>query len=336
MDLNTLFAIALTSIFLGLFQNTVGHIFDMFVNQLFTVVDIESERVIRELDKYLLKKSKYTSVCIHDSAINPINDKPHIRRIGYGFIIAIRKPNPYRSHNGQQDLSYRIYALGNALRNLQECQIFLDDDFATTTTLPIEPNQPTKTKSESMKKIKISHFESPTPWKYDFITTNEEMFFNLPFPGQEQCIQLIKKSNAKSVLLCGDPGVGKTNVSIFLGKERNAHIVFGYDLTASGVSLDTLWRLDPTEDKPVILVLDEIDGAFACAERNEPSIKYRNLAQNKTAFNSLFDRFERTRNLIILATSNKSMKELEGRYPSYIRKGRFDLCVTLTLNECLL
>lgn len=313
MNTNTIFLVALSSVFTITFSKIIGILFEFIVRLVIVNITITSEKIVRNIDKYLVDTSKKTDIC-HGSSEKPINSF-HIRRIGIGFIIAIRHTS--RDFRIVHE-SYQIYGTTRAI----------NDIIGLT---------PINSKDKKPYKIKVSNFESPSPMKTSFVTTDEDPFFEIPMVGQKCCIDQIKNSKKiKSILLTGEPGVGKTNIALFLAKELNAQIVFGYDLTAPGISLDNLWRLCPSEKSPVILVLDEIDGAFSCANGNKRAKNYRSLAQNKTSLNTLFDRFERTNHLIILGTSNKSFGELHHEFPSYIRKGRFDLCFTLTKNDCKL
>jgi hypothetical protein len=302
--------VALSSVFTVVFSKIIGIVFEFVVRLLLVNVSITSDKMIRDIDKFLVDTSKNTDIC-QSSTKKPTNSF-HIRFIGYGFIIAVRTSTT--NYRGSSE-SYMIHGTKLAVEKLQG-QI-----------------GDTDTKIAEVLKLKISNFESTGPWNTSFITADEEPYFATAFSGQELCIEKIATS--KSIFLCGEPGVGKTNVALFLAKKLTAQLVFGYDLTAPGVSLDDLWRLCPSENAPVILVLDEIDGAFACANANNRAKEHRCLAQNKTALNTLFDRFERTKHLIILATSNKRFSELVELYPSYIRKGRFDSCFTLTTDDCV-
>ena len=313
MDSKTILILALSSVFTVTFAKIVGIIFEFIVRLLLVNISIISEQMVRSIDKFLVDTSKGTDIC--QSSSKKPTDSFHIRIIGFGFIIARRRTmSDY--HDTRE--SYMIYGTKSAVNNI----------------LGLVPEN---TIMNEQYKIKISNFESPSPWKSSFVTTDEEPFFEKPFVGQQKCIKKIKNARKnKSILLTGEPGVGKSNIALFLAKELNAQIVFGYDLTAPGISLDDLWRLSPSKESPVILVLDEIDGAFACANENKRAKEYRCLAQNKTSLNTLFDRFERTNHLIILATSNKKFCELNDEYPSYIRRGRFDLCFTLLKDDCRL
>lgn len=270
MDIYSILVITLTSLFIGIVNNTISVLFEFFIRLFLTVVEIKSSSGVRNLDKYLLKKNNQSDVTFQNSVTEPRNTF-HLRRVGWGFIIAVRHLSNY-NHNGQQDMHYVIYTFANTIINLKEYEIFPDN------SLPLLPiKKESSKKIIPRKKFKISNFESPSPWRTDFFTSQEEMSFSSPFEGQEKCILKIRKFNAKSILLCGEPGVGKTNVSLFLAKELNAHVVLGYDLTACGMSLEELWKLNPCEEEPVILVLDEIDTAFANAENNTGSTKFRSF-----------------------------------------------------------
>lgn len=308
-DLNTLLVITVSTALTVIFSKIIGIVFEWIVRLLLVTIVIKSDKMIREIDQFLVETSRGSDIC-QDSTKKPL-DSFHIRFVARGLLIASR--STAENYHGTAE-SYIVWGTAGAVDKLCLRQ------------------QATET-----YKLKISNFESTGPWQSSFITSDEEPHLSMPLPGQEACVDAIMfESRNKSILLTGEPGVGKTNVALFLAMRLCAHIVFGYDLTAPGVSLDNLWRLSPSEDQPVILVLDEIDGAFACANTGRTAKEHRCLAQNKTALNTLFDRFEKTKHLIILATSNKSFADLQKNYPAYIRPGRFDLCFTLTRDECRL
>jgi hypothetical protein len=308
-DLNTLLIITVSTALTVIFSKIIGIVFEWAVRLILVTIVVKSDKLIREIDQFLVDTSQGSDIC-QDSTKKPL-DSFHIRFLERGFIIASR--STAENYHGSAE-SYIVWGTRHAIDKLRLRE------------------QPTEA-----YKLKISNFESTGPWQSSFITSDEEPHLSMPLHGQEACVDAIMyESRNKSILLTGEPGVGKTNVALFLAMRLCAHIVFGYDLTAPGVSLDNLWRLSPSEDTPVILVLDEIDGAFACANTGRSAKEHRCLAQNKTALNTLFDRFEKTKHLIILATSNKTFADLQKTYPAYIRRGRFDLCFTLTKDECKL
>jgi hypothetical protein len=140
-------------------------------------------------------------------------------------------------------------------------------------------------------------------------------------------------SSRVTTLVCGGPGVGKSSLGELLAVEMKTtlkvspEVVKNMDLTAKGQLLDDAFGT-PTELTPVILMLDEFDATVDSAESRGDQNKQRegaSLAETPTALLTLLDRLGNTRHLIVIATSNKPLSEMEaGTYARYTRKGRLD------------
>lgn len=325
VDMEGLFMLLLFPFLTAVCAKIINIIWEIIIRIFLINRELHGDKLVREMDKFILENAKDNDIA-QSSSKKPM-DTWHIRRIGWGFIIAIRiSMSSYR----ETTELYSIYGTKKAFYKLMD-RLEGEDNFIE---IKIE-------KKEIL--IETYTFESLSPWKTSFTRDNIYLPSSEPFIGQKNVIDTIMNAYNKSIrtnkkrisaILLGFAGVGKSNLALYLAKEINGRVVYGYDLCAP-ISLDDMWRLSPTQDSPVILVLDEIDGAFEMAEKNERAKDFRSLAQNKTALNSLFDRFERTNYLIVIGTTNKTYKQLiDSGYQSYIRKGRFDICCTLSINDC--
>jgi hypothetical protein len=137
-----------------------------------------------------------------------------------------------------------------------------------------------------------------------------------------------------TALLTGLPGAGKSSVPLILANEllkskEGVYFVDNFNPTDPGDSFDKLYsHIEPTKEKPMIVVLEEVDNIIRRLKEGIPSHKSSPiLIQDKPGWNSFFDNFGkgRYRNVFFVMTSNKPQEWFDGEDPSYFRKGRVDL-----------
>ena len=133
------------------------------------------------------------------------------------------------------------------------------------------------------------------------------------------------------VLIHGGPGSGKSMCSILLAKHLKGSLVRTFNPTDPGDNLASLYAtVQPTEDKPLILVLDEVDTLYKKVHNNLIA-QHKHIPiqiYDKTTLNRFFDDINLGLypNVIILMTSNISPEDIEKQYdPSFIREGRVDM-----------
>lgn len=86
--------------------------------------------------------------------------------------------------------------------------------------------------------------------------------------------------------------------------------------------------MQPESDSPLIILLDEIDVTLEKIREGIPQhLKFPIAVKNKTDWNSLMDGFDTgmLQNVIIVMTTNKSLKEIDAMDSSYTREGRVDV-----------
>jgi len=182
----------------------------------------------------------------------------------------------------------------------------------------------------------------------------EGMFWNLSYPSRlinpptdapwnnqkqivDEIIENFSKAEYSTVLLVGQPGAGKSMIPLQLcGKllETCEKVTFvdTWNPTDPGDSFAAIYnKVNPTIKKPLVVVLEEIDGIILSIHKNE--IKYnQNIPmpiqiKSKTDWNQFLDRFDRKMDLgvILCLTSNKSLSWFDELDPSYTRAGRINL-----------
>ena len=93
-------------------------------------------------------------------------------------------------------------------------------------------------------------------------------------------------------------------------------------------------EVDPTEDKPLIILLNEIDIPLVSITEGIPDHKNIDISiQDKSGWNDLFDDIQIGiyPNIIVLLTSNKTPTFINELDQSYLREGRIDLIFEVAL-----
>ena len=147
----------------------------------------------------------------------------------------------------------------------------------------------------------------------------------------EEIVNFYKIRKNSVVFIYGEPGSGKSMCSILLAKQLKGTLVRTFNPSDPNDSIGSLYStIDPTEDKPLILVLDEVNILYHRVYHNDIP-RHKNFPTqilDKPSLNRFFDDINLGiyPNMIIVMTSNMSAKEIEEKYdPSYIREGRVDL-----------
>ena len=125
-----------------------------------------------------------------------------------------------------------------------------------------------------------------------------------------------------------NPTQGKTEMGYFIAKaikeelKRDPVLVRNVDLTAKGAVFDDFTDIRIAHT-PSVLVVNEYDVAVRTAdglvERKGDKGETSSLADNKASLTNLLDRMERTRFLVLLATTNDTSLMTDDRFKPYVR-----------------
>lgn len=140
----------------------------------------------------------------------------------------------------------------------------------------------------------------------------------------DKIIDEYKKENRVSVYICGSPGQGKSQIGMFVAQHFNSSLTaelniftdkeqrFGLD----GTMISLINSLCPKEDKPLIIVVNEIDKILVHNVKNKPN--------GKQQWNEFLDEYNNGfyTNTILIFTSNASKSEIDSVDPSLLRAGR--------------
>lgn len=156
---------------------------------------------------------------------------------------------------------------------------------------------------------------------------------------QEMAIQqIIEMHKAKSHTVCllhGKAGGGKSMTAQYLCAEllktkKAVHFCDTHAPYEHGDNFDSFYnKINPTEDAPLVLVFEEVDGMVLNLHMGKVEQRQHNPVQikNKTDWNCFLDKFDREiyPNVILIMTTNKSADWFDELDPSYMRAGRVDL-----------
>ena len=154
----------------------------------------------------------------------------------------------------------------------------------------------------------------------------------LPNENQEQMINEIStyysEFNKGVFFIYGDPGKGKSTLLRLLGNHYKSHICKTFKMTDPNDTLEYLYRqVEPTKEKPLIILFDEIDTLIHSIHNNEIQ-KHKHFpieVYNKTTYNTFFDNMNDNMYpyVILILTSNKSKEKItKETHSCYLREGR--------------
>jgi hypothetical protein len=136
-------------------------------------------------------------------------------------------------------------------------------------------------------------------------------------------------------LLHGKAGGGKSMTVQYLCAEllktkKGIHLCDTHAPYEHGDNFDSFYnKINPSEDSPLVLVFEEVDGLILNLHTNKIEQRQHNPVQikNKTDWNSFLDKFDRDYypHVILVMTTNKTATWFDDMDISYMREGRVDL-----------
>lgn len=159
-----------------------------------------------------------------------------------------------------------------------------------------------------------------------------------PHKNQAQIIQEIikqyEKSNKLSIYISGRPNTGKSMIGLMLAMKYKSSYCNSFKPWQPGDFLGDLYSdVEPTKDKPMILVLDEIDIALVNIHKGIPlHPKIPIAVSDKMGWNSFLDHIHwgMYPYIILIMISNKSFEFIQNLDSSYMRPGRVDQVFTMS------
>ena len=147
-------------------------------------------------------------------------------------------------------------------------------------------------------------------------------------------IETYDNQNYCRCLIYGRPGTGKSWTGLYLSQKlletkKEVFLVDTFNPFDHNDQFTSLYnKINPTQDKPLVVMLEEIDGNITKMHNGQIEQKEHLPIQikNKGDWNGFLDRFDRELYpyVIIVLTSNKSITYFDDLDPSYMRNGRID------------
>jgi len=152
-------------------------------------------------------------------------------------------------------------------------------------------------------------------------------------PLLKRITELYEEKNHVTAFIHGPPGSGKSIIGLLLAKHFSSSYCKCLRLWKPGDTLANIHsEVDPTEDKPLIILLNEIDIPLINITEGIPDHKNLDISiQDKSNWNDLFDDIQIGiyPNTIILLTSNKTVDFINQLDLSYLRESRIDFIYEL-------
>lgn len=132
-----------------------------------------------------------------------------------------------------------------------------------------------------------------------------------------------------AVWLHGPPGSGKSQIGGLLAKKLDGAVCINHCPMDPGDELNILFlRSNPSESKPLVLVLNEWDCVVRSAFTEPGAYRYDNVVPevwNKVSYCNYMDRLSQYDNTIVIITSNSTVDEVRAIDAAAARPGRIDL-----------
>ena len=154
----------------------------------------------------------------------------------------------------------------------------------------------------------------------------------------KQIQDLYTKKKAITIFLHGPPCSGKSILGLLLADVYSSSYCNSFSPWEPGDTMACIMdEAEPTKDKPLIIVWEEIDGPLTLIHKGlEPHKNIPILVRNKTGWNNLLDKIQLGLypNIILLLTSNIPIRKInETLDESYLRQGRMDIIASLGIKE---
>ena len=182
--------------------------------------------------------------------------------------------------------------------------------------------------------IREGTFYSPSYTEMQLNLTSKPVY-TIQKKAINSILKFFKQKKNATALLYGKSGAGKSMTAQYLCAEllktcSGISFVDSFDPFMPGDNFANMYlQISPTEEKPLVVMLEEIDINILKLHKGEISHGANSPVQinNKPSWNLFLDKFDRELfpHVILILTSNKSAAFFDELDPSYMRHGRVDV-----------
>lgn len=139
-----------------------------------------------------------------------------------------------------------------------------------------------------------------------------------------EILNIYKKLGRATIFLNGVTCAGKSSIGYLLAKELKGIYCHTFNPTEPGDQLSTLIADVEKDDKPFIIVLEEVDIMIQAIHENKlkKHVEIPISIYNKSTWSSFLDDMIFYKNVILILTSNTSKNDIDKLDESYLRNGR--------------
>jgi hypothetical protein len=251
---------------------------------------------------------------------------------GYGYAIGYWYVLNISVMSGECSDSYTVYMVATEASFEALTKDLNDDDEEDESPLLKNCGNP----DTPQKTIPIwgRHGSFQNPWLRKREIPAEEVARGQQEEVITKIVEHYKKKRHTVAYIHGPPGTGKSMIGTLLAERLNGSICNTLKPWQPNDTFDMLYsEVEPTKNKPVILIFDEVDAALLKIHAGiPPHPKYPTMVLDKEGWNGMLDEVQRNMypNFILLMTSNRGPDFVNSLDLSYMREGRIDLVFEMT------
>jgi len=199
-------------------------------------------------------------------------------------------------------------------------------DECTLVSLPIEykPNN------------KIDIYVRSGPFKNIYYIKHQVDLTHISPMGQQEdvlqnIVAIYNKIGSATVFIHGMSCTGKSKLGYLLAKQMGGNYCHTFNPSDPGDTLSRLLMEINKVEKPLVLVMEEVDGIIQKLHSNTiyQNKEIQTIVRDKSSWCTFLDDMFIYKNIILIMTSNVSKETIDNMDPAYLRKGRVHECYSM-------
>jgi hypothetical protein len=156
-----------------------------------------------------------------------------------------------------------------------------------------------------------------------------------PIGQQEEVLQgvisVYNKMGRATVFIHGASCTGKSKIGYLLAKQMGGNYCHTFNPSEPGDTLSRLLMEISKSEKPLVLVMEEVDGIITRLHKNtiQQNREIPTVIHDKSSWCTFLDDMFIYKNIILIMTSNVSKETIDIMDPAYLRPGRIHACYSM-------